>query len=315
MDFKICSISPEQIDTTDVTFRITTNSNTKELVRSLSAIGLLHPPVLVKKGTRLTIVCGFRRIAASAALKFTSIPVRILPANVSRMKCARIAISDNAFQRALNVVEQARAFKLIRRFTGRSTVCLEVALSTGLPASRKAMDRLLAVADMPIRLQNAIVDGYIAVPVALQIKRLLTEDTAALCRFFHKINAGLNVQRELLALLTEISFRDDISIAELIEHADVHALLENQASSAPQKVAQLRRIFKARRYPELSKAEEAFKQTLKSLKLNPRIKLQPPPFFEGQSYRLTLTIESRQQLKRLQPELEKLVAHPQLIPK
>jgi len=64
----------------------------------------------------------------------------------------------------------------------------------------------------------------------------------------------------------------------------------------------------------LSKAETAYHQKLKTLKLNPRVQIHPPRFFEGKSYRLSLTIDSRRQLKSMQSELDKLVHHPSLLP-
>ena len=73
-------------------------------------------------------------------------------------------------------------------------------------------------------------------------------------------------------------------------------------------------MLKSKRFPELSKAEAAYNQKVKTLKLNPRVQIHPPRFFEGTSYRLSLTIDSRHQLKSLQSELDKLVHHPNLLP-
>ena len=48
MDFKITPVSLDQIDTGDRTFKITTKTETTELALSISAIGLLQPPVLIQ---------------------------------------------------------------------------------------------------------------------------------------------------------------------------------------------------------------------------------------------------------------------------
>jgi hypothetical protein len=48
--------------------------------------------------------------------------------------------------------------------------------------------------------------------------------------------------------------------------------------------------------------------------LDPQIQLQPPRFFEGSSYRLTMTVESRRQLQSLQMEIGRLMDHPELLP-
>ena len=314
MDFEITPVLVDQIQTGDHTFKITTNTETSELVRSISAVGLLQPPVLIKTGHDFTVVCGFRRIDACENLHMARIPARILQSNFSKITCAQIAVSDNASQRALNIVEQSRAYALIRKLADRSTAWPKIAESTGLACSQTAMDRIIPVAGMPGPLQEAILEGSIALPIALQINHLENDDAVALCNLFRQVTTGLNIQRELLELISEISLRDDIPVARLIAQADIADIIENADRPAPQKAQQLRMLMKAKRFPELSKAEAAYNQKLKTLKLNPRVQIHPPRFFEGKSYRLSLTIDSRRQLKSLQSELDKLVHHPNLLP-
>jgi len=314
MDFKISSVSLDQIETGDQTFKITTNTEKTELALSVSAIGLLQPPVLKKSVRDFTVVCGFRRIAVCEALGIATIPARILNSDFSKIGCAQIAISDNSSQRELNVVEQSRAYALIRKFAEHSSDWLKILESTGLASSQAAMDRIIPVAGMPASLQDAILEGSIALPVALHINRLGNDDAVSLCGLFRQLTTGLNIQRELLELISEISLRDDIPIARLIEQADIAEIIGNSDVPAPQNVQHLRMILKAKRYPELSKVEASYNQKVKSLKLNPRIQIQPPRFFEGKSYRLSLTVESRSQLKTLQSELDKLANHPNLLP-
>ena len=314
MDFEITPVLVDQIQTGDHTFKITTNTETTELVRSISAVGLLQPPVLMKTGRDFTVVCGFRRIDACENLHMARIPARILQSNISKITCAQIAVSDNASQRALNIVEQSRAYALIRKFADRSTAWLKIAESTGLAGSQSAMDRIIPVAGMPGPLQDAILEGSIALPIALQISHLKHDDAKALCCFFRQVTTGLNIQRELLELISDISRRDDIPIARLIAQADTIEIIGNTDFPAPQKAQHLRTMLKAKRYPELSKAEASYNQKVKTLQLNPRIQIHPPRFFEGPSYRLSLTVDSRRQLKSLQSDLEKLVRHPSLLP-
>lgn len=314
MDFSIHSIPLAKIETEDQTFKITTNPDVTDLALSISAIGLLQPPLFVRNGQRYTIVSGFRRIAACQAANMDNIQARIGPDGSPWIDYARCAIAENAFQRPLNVVEQSRAFALIRRFADNSADWSGIAASAGLPHSQTAMDRILPIVDMPESMQRAIVDNLIALPIALHINQLKAEDVLSLSDFFIQINAGLNVQRELLALICEISKRDEISITHLLDQNDISAILENRDSPSPHKVRQLRQLLRILRYPELSKAEAAYNQTIKSLKLNPCVQLQPPRFFEGTCYQLTLTLNSRRQLRSLLPDVEKIANHPHILP-
>jgi ParB family transcriptional regulator, chromosome partitioning protein len=314
MDYNVRSVSLSQIDTTDQTFRISTNADCSGLVPSIQSIGLLHPPLLVPKGQAYVIVCGFRRIAACQSIPTTSIPARLDHGHLPWIDYARLAIADNAFQRQLNVVEQSRALALIRRFAEDSTDWHEIAASVGLPSSQTAMDRLLPIVDMPEPLQMAIVNGSVALPIALSINQLKKDDALVVSHFFQRINTGLNNQRELLELIVELAIIEEISIVRLLEQQEITTILADAESALPQQVQHLRRVLKQKRYPELTKAEEAFHQAFKALKVSSTIKLQPPRFFEGKTFHLTLSINSRRQLKSSLPDIEKIANHPHLLP-
>jgi ParB family chromosome partitioning protein len=315
MDFKGSTVPLDRIDTSDRTFKITTRTDPADLAGSIKAIGLLQPPVLIEKGHAYGVVCGFRRVAACIALNRNAIPARILDGDTPAMTRAQIAISDNAFQRPLDVVEQSRAIALIRRFAAESSAWTSIAAAVGLSGSQKALNRILPVAEMPPDLQTAILEGSIALPTALQIHRLKKEDQTALCRLLRTLNTSLNIQRELLTLIGDIAFRDGVPRAALIEQGEVTSIMQSRDMERPQKVQSLRQLLKAKRYPALSQAEAAYQQIIKSLKLSPRVQLQPPPYFEGKTYRLVLNIDSRPQLLAMIDELEKIAMHPDLLPK
>lgn len=313
MDYDIQPVALDRIDTSDRAFKITTTIDKSDLTPSIRCVGILQPPVLIEKKRAWRVVCGFRRISASKAMNMKEIPAFVANGR-SLAQCARMAISDNACQRSLNVVEQARAYALIRRVENRPEAWVEIAAASGLPASQAAIERILPVADMPATLQAGLLSGSIALPVALQLSRLSDTDALTLGNLFGKISAGLNVQRELLETILDISKRDRSTVAELIGNEKIDAILNDSEISIPQQVQKLRLLLKRMRYPSLSQAEKSFDDTLKSLKLNSRIQLQPPRFFEGKTYRANLSFDSCEQLRLLQTELDKLIQHPHFLP-
>lgn len=314
MGYELADIPLTKIETADRTFQISTDEVFTDLALSISAIGLLTPPLLIEKESSYTVICGFRRIAACRSLCIETIPARILSHDSPMAFAARVAISENALQRNLNIVEQSRAYDLILRCVGAEADIWEMAKSVGLPHNQAALERLRAVAAMPEFLQKAILDGTLAVPVAIELDLWDRKDAQIVEELFRQITPGLNVQRELLTLFLEISLRDDLCIAQLIGNREIASVLESDVTSAPQKVQAIRLLLKKVRYPELSRRETVYHQSLKSLKLNTHLQLTPPRFFESNTYRLTATITSRRQLKSLLPELNRLIDHPDLLP-
>jgi len=167
---------------------------------------------------------------------------------------------------------------LIQQFADPSASWIRIAETVGLPASPAAMDRIMPVAQMPPALRESVLSGRLALPVALQINRLPTADTMALGNFFDTITTGLNVQRELLDLIVDISRRDGVSVAGLVQQDDVVSILTDEATAAPQKIQLLRQLLKMKRFPTLSQAEANYRQMLKSVKLDTRVQIQPPRF-------------------------------------
>ncbi|PIE67678.1 MAG: hypothetical protein CSA23_02570 [Deltaproteobacteria bacterium] len=315
MDYNLSTVSLDRIQTDNHTFRITTSVDKPDLSGSIAAVGLLQPPVLLPVDGGFITVCGFRRIAACLENHQTRITARLLPDASSWAACADIAIIDNTSQRPLNIVEQSRAITLIGRYAAMHPgEASRLADLSGLPTGKRAKNRIAPVASMPSSLQHAILEGSVALPVALRIDRLPADDATSICDFFRLINTGLNVQRELLELICDISQREDTQICQLIQTAEVTAILKDTDAPMPQRVHGLRQLFKNWRFPELSTAEARFHKRLKSLKLAPNVQLLPPPFFEGTNFRLTLTVNSKRQLRAARQQIDKLADHPELFP-
>jgi ParB/RepB/Spo0J family partition protein len=314
MDYRVHDVFVSQIDTTDQTFRITTSTDIADLAASINSVGLLHPPLLVKKGRAYRIIAGFRRVAACQCAALTRIPARIDDGQRSEGHHALMAIVDNASQRQLNVVEQARALGLIQRFVKPSDQQDSITGILGLPASRSAVERLSQIVNMPESLQMAIVEGSIALPVAISINKLQSDDAVTVATLLQRVHTGLNNQRELLERIVELCLINETSASRLLEQDRISTILTDDESPMPQRVQHLRRVLKTMRYPELSKAEAAFSQAFKALSINPSIQLQPPRFFEGKTYRLSMSIHSRKQLKSLLADLEKIADHPHILP-
>ena len=100
MDFDCRSVSIDRIRTTDQTFKISTTTDVSDLALSISAIGLLHPPILIKKKEGFVIVSGFRRIAACNQLNVQTVYAHVLPPDCSEASCAVIAVAEGAGQEA-----------------------------------------------------------------------------------------------------------------------------------------------------------------------------------------------------------------------
>jgi ParB family chromosome partitioning protein len=306
------AIQQTDIDTEDLTFRITTRGGIEDLLGSIQKTGLIQPPVLIENPAGYTIVCGFRRIAACRKLGWTRITARILEKSIDRFKTAQISIADNALQRSLNLVETSRALNLLDDFGPDNQQRREAAEALGLPISESLSSAVKEICRLPLPVQEGILTDTINLSMALELGGLEPPAAEGLVRLFDQLKVGLNKQRELLLLLKEIAGREQITIPQLIAEKPLQEVLETVEMDRAVKRQKVRSYLRQRRFPAITKAETEYRKWVKQLKLGNNIKLIPPKDFEGSTFSMTLRFNNRQDLSELNKKIEEMIQHPAL---
>ena len=306
------AISQVDIDTEDLTFRITTRGDIEDLLGSIQKTGLIQPPVLIKNPAGYTIVCGFRRIAACRKLGWTCITARILEKTLDPFKTAQLSIADNALQRPLNLVETSRALKLLDDFGPDNQQRRKAAEALGLPISESLALAVKQICRLPLPIQTGILTDSIDLTMALELGALEAQIAEELVRVFDQLKVGLNKQRELLLLLKEIAKREDTAIPQLIAEKPLQEILQTADMDRAVKRQKVRSYLRQRRFPAITKAESEYRKWVKQLKLGNNINLIPPKDFEGNTFSMTLRFNNRQDLGDLNKKIEEIIQHPAL---
>ncbi|MDH3797428.1 MAG: ParB/RepB/Spo0J family partition protein [Desulfobacterales bacterium] len=306
------AISQVDIDTEDLTFRITTRRGIEDLLGSIQKTGLIQPPVLIENPAGYSIVCGFRRIAACRKLGWTRITARILEKPVDRFKSAQLSIADNALQRSLNLVETSRALKLLDDFGPDNQQRREAAEALGLPISGSLALAVKEICQLPLPVQEGILADTINLSMALDLGGLEPLTAEGLVRLFDQLKVGLNKQRELLLLLKEIAEREQITIRQLIAEKPLQEVLKTVEMDRAVKRQKVRSYLRQRRFPAITTTETEYRKWVKQLKLGNNINLIPPKDFEGNTFSMTLRFNNRQDLSDLNKKIEEIIQHPAL---
>lgn len=120
------------------------------------------------------------------------------------------------------------------------------------------------------------------------------------------LKPGHNWQKELTSLVKEIANRDGVTEKEVAFAPEIEAVLEQPKLTAPQKLAKIKEILQAMRYPIYAKAKKSFAAELKALGLNGRIKVKPAPFFEDNKVTVEFSYSSPSDLEEVIKLLERL---------
>ncbi len=312
MKFKITEVPIEEIDRKNFSFKITTDSTTKDIAKSINCTGLLSCPYLVKKGNSYVIVSGFRRIASCSSLSYTNIPAKIISDEVSQFECAKLAISDNAFQRKLNIVEKSRCYRILTDSIEDVNLIDSLGTSLGFLFSTSAVKKIKPVCSLSWTIQEGLIQGYISLPTALKIGKMPPWKTGVFVELFKILNTTLNNQLEIMNLMIEISMKSNTSIEHLFFSRPIKEILNN-SGSRPQKTNFIRSYLKKLCYPIMTATFHEFNKKLKELRLNKNVELTPPRFFEGEIYSLRINFKNYDELRKCKEDIDKIVNNPDLL--
>jgi len=312
MRFEEKIVELSSIDSDDDTYRITTHTSIDDLVDSIHSLGLMTPPILFEKNSTYTIICGFRRIAACRHLEWSDIRARILDSDTTKLECAQYAITDNAFQRPLKLIEKSRSYYLLSRFYKDDISLAKVSSALGLDDNLSLIKKIKTICQLSEPIQNGVLFCNISLPMALKLGKLEQDAGDYFADLFSELKLSLNKQREMITLVTEIALRDKISILEVLNDDYLHQVLHHDNLDRTQKTRKIRSYLKQRRFPEISRAEKEFGNHLKKLGLPQGVKLIPPDDFEGTDYILNLLFKNIKELKDHRETLDKLIHNPLL---
>jgi len=306
------SIPLSRINSEDLTYRITTESAVDGLVSSIKAVGLISPPLLVKKNSEFTIVCGFRRIAACRSLGWADIEAGILPPDIGPLDCAKLAITDNALQRPLNPIEISRSFSMLSAFFSDRSELAKAASALGLPENLSVIRKTERLSLLSEFLQKGILSDTLSPIMALELNKLEPDVCAAFSELFETLKPSLNKQREMLTRIREIAVREDMSVMDVFQENGFQEILNNRETDRNQKLRKLRFYLKRRRFPAITRAEQAYETRVKELRLGNGVQLIHPPDFEGTVYTLNLSFRNLAELKERSATLERIIQDPTL---
>ncbi len=304
---KIVDIFPQpvnlnQIDDAEGPYCMSYGFDTTPLSDSISRIGLINSPILVKKGegggeTEFAVVAGFRRIKALKALGEVHIPCRVLPPETSSLKCLLINLYENLTIREFNPVEKGMALARLLEWVPAKEVVKTFMPLFDLPSHEETLHLFVQIeTEFEPQAKDLLACGDLSTKAA---KLLLEMDSAArekFCRYFSVIKFSKNQQTQFIDFIHDLSHIEDNAIPRLLDDTELTDIRDNEQMNNPQKSRALIALLRSRRLPHLVKAEKGFKRMVEKLAFPAGYQITPPPFFEGPHYRLEISFENGKDL-------------------
>ncbi len=306
MRFNEQSLLIESVQLEDEHYRITDRGPLEKLTASIADLGVIDPPMVCAQAGGYRIVAGFRRIEGCRLLGHAKIRARVLPGDGDEVTRVRLAIADNSLQRPLGPIETARALNLLARASDSEHALSRHAAALALPDNPALMRKIMSLTMLPAGLQEHLAAGELTLAMALDLQRFDQPTAEILARLFADLKLGLNRQREMLTLVTEIARREQATVVDILSDPGLAEILSAPDLDRGQKAGRLRVLLRRRRYPAISSTTARFQGLVRELTLGPGVRLIPPVDFEGTTYTVAIGFDRLDQLETRSRGLAKI---------
>ena len=309
-----------QIALKDETFKILTTAVIVSLANSIREIGLIHPPLLQKRGDqRLRIVLGYRRVESLAILGADNIEAFVIQGEPTDLEVFQFALQARISEHPLSPVELSVVIHKLRTTfqVSDAEIVNNFLPLMGLGKNPKILELYGPLCSLEPEIKLAVEQNDLSVEVAAVIAKADSKDKVAFFNLFQNLHLGKNHQREFWALLTDITRIENTSVNRILQDTEFKKIIVNDKLSPSQKTEIVKRELWRRRYPRYSAVESEFQRTVKEMKLPPQMSLRPPALFEGEEFQVSFSFKDPEEfearvklLQRLQDSghIQKLVA-------
>lgn len=302
------TILMNEIDLQDTTFLITFMPDWEPLVASIRLVGLVEPLILRKKGDkRYQIVCGFKRAQALRQLAIAEAQAVVYhQGELDDLQALLLTIGHN-LTRPLNLVEKAQILEKLLAFGVAEKEVIDRYLPlVGLQPNLRVLRQVINLVDLEQGLQEYVVRQNLSLSTSILFSSLDKEGQGAILPLLEALHPGENRVKEIITFVREISLRHGVSVSSVLANEEIGKIINDQDTPRNQRLEQLRRIVKEIRFPRLTAMEEKFSQYKRSLSLPPHITFHPPPFFEGEEFRMELRFKDFRAFRELVTKLRQI---------
>jgi ParB-like chromosome segregation protein Spo0J len=273
-------------------FSFSRGESIDDLAESIRETGLLVPPDLLLENDRYTVIRGFRRLHALRRLRFRRVMARVFePGEISPLEAWSTNFFENRSGRALNPAEACTALRQLTTIgLSPDEIRTKYAPLLDLPLQGEGLAPLLAVADLPEKMLDALARGEMTLPSALYLAKLDEGGRRSAFRFLAKAGLTVSQQRQWARLTSDLAARDRVPAAKVLSSASRAAA--RRGGRFGEAVMQ---ILRERRYPALAAARRTFLKILRDLRLPPHVQITTHPTFEKRGLTARFSVSNREE--------------------
>ncbi len=306
------SIALDDCDLEDRTYLIPCFGDLGPLKESISAVGLIHKPLLQQSAQKKWVpVLGRRRLLAARDLAFGSVEARVLDDEVAEAGAYEIAFWDNVTQRQFETPTKAIVVHRLLELFPREEVAARFLPTLGIPPHGPRIEALRRIAKLEHEVHLSLALGKINEKTALMLSYLEPHDRGVSMNLIARLKLNVNKTFEVMTGLIDMARVQGCSVKEILNLAEIQEVLsaDQPRDRDPVGVGEsLRSVLKRLRHPELCAEETKFSAWLKSQRLPSNIAVRPSQAFEDNSCTIEIRVDSKEKARCIVKVLSRLAS-------
>ncbi len=307
MNFKHHRISLNEIDFEDQTFCLSYPCRAQNLLDSIDLVGIIHPPILRRRGKQYQIVCGRGRLSAAQMLGLPQVVCKVLPVWIDDLTCLTISFEENLTSRGFNIIEQALVVEKFLHYLPEEEVLREFLPRLGYSPAYKNLQFLVSLNFLEEEIKELLTQEDLSPQVAVRLLELDEKDRQVLVRLFSSLRPGRNRQRQILEALLDLAKREQRPIHKILAREDLAKVLNDPKLNPPQKTEKFYALLRRYLWPRLTAKEEEFYRLAHTLSA-PGIRVLPSPSFEKDTHLLQIEFKDLEDLRQKWAQLANTLA-------
>ncbi len=255
---------------------------------------IISPLWVLKTSNGIILVDGYSRFRWAKSRNIPNIPCIIFPESISTLDMLIKKITSTSLVRSFDIIEKANIVSRLYKFLTPTEIKEKFFEQLKIPRKSRMLKTLLKVADI-----SEEVSKYTGVLCDKAIMKLVwwdTESMMAAFDMFHALRCSVSIQMEIIELIEDIS---------RLREEPPHLIIRNRLKEIwtdkidfRLKTRKIRDLLKKELFPKLSEKEKLFNNFIKSQNLPGNVKIEHPPFFEGDLWKVSISFSETSELKK-----------------
>jgi hypothetical protein len=286
---RLLDVPVDDIDIQDERFRFSYHFDLEKLLISIKKIGLINPPIVVKRdGSPYIVVSGWKRILACIRLCMTHIPIYLIDEK-DDSRAFILSLYENWAVRSFNILEKAEIVSKLKDFDkDEKKIVREFFPLLDIPANLSYLDLYLKIARLDPTWKKIVYDKKIPLSALQFLIEFKPEDRKALLPLIMPMN--VNKLKQFCENLYELWKNTGDSPKVLLSDPAIQSVCQSEKLSPLQKADDVRSLVRSKRYPTLSSWTKSFDTSLKKARLTKDVTFEPSSFFEDGEFSITFSL-------------------------